>query len=288
MHDIATTLTRAVFLRTLEYYSGILFLTTNQVGQLDEAFKSRIGIQLHYPKFDRKSTLKLWRNHLRRLEERNQDIDQQKKESAEPAKAPRVKVTFDQDDLVDFALEHYVTNSELNLAWNGRQIRNAFQTATALAEYDRVQKIKKRVDASKGKKTEEEVRAKHYKSIELKREHFQKVARTAKTFEDYMKSVKKNRTGAEEAHYKGYRNDDFDEDVPQTQKFRGLKKSKTFDDTPSQTPTTKRRKSTVVQPLLKKKPVSPPESAAEEAMNSELTEQSSAVENEELSESESE
>jgi hypothetical protein len=40
-----------VFLRQLEYYSGILFLTANRVGVLDEAFKSRINISLRYPRF---------------------------------------------------------------------------------------------------------------------------------------------------------------------------------------------------------------------------------------------
>lgn len=36
----------SVFLRMLEYYKGILFLTTNRIGTFDEAFKSRIHISL--------------------------------------------------------------------------------------------------------------------------------------------------------------------------------------------------------------------------------------------------
>ncbi|CEN62310.1 Putative AAA family ATPase [Aspergillus calidoustus] len=39
----------SVFLRVLEYYSGILFLTTNRVGNMGEAFESRIHINLYYP-----------------------------------------------------------------------------------------------------------------------------------------------------------------------------------------------------------------------------------------------
>lgn len=42
-------LTAAVFLRVLEYYAGILFLTTNRIGGFDEAFASRIHMSLHYP-----------------------------------------------------------------------------------------------------------------------------------------------------------------------------------------------------------------------------------------------
>jgi SpoVK/Ycf46/Vps4 family AAA+-type ATPase len=36
----------SVFMRALEFYSGILFLTTNRVGTMDEAFKSRVHISL--------------------------------------------------------------------------------------------------------------------------------------------------------------------------------------------------------------------------------------------------
>ncbi|OBT88775.1 hypothetical protein VE02_02394 [Pseudogymnoascus sp. 03VT05] len=38
----------SVFLRVLEYYDGILILTSNRVGTFDEAFKSRIQLALHY------------------------------------------------------------------------------------------------------------------------------------------------------------------------------------------------------------------------------------------------
>ncbi|ORY62356.1 uncharacterized protein BCR38DRAFT_346458, partial [Pseudomassariella vexata] len=35
-----------LFLRVLEYYNGILFLTTDRVGTLDEAFKLRVHLSL--------------------------------------------------------------------------------------------------------------------------------------------------------------------------------------------------------------------------------------------------
>lgn len=38
----------SVFLRVLEYYNGLLFLTTNRVGSIDQAFKSRIHLSLYY------------------------------------------------------------------------------------------------------------------------------------------------------------------------------------------------------------------------------------------------
>lgn len=47
--DIKRNSLVSVFLRVLEYFTGMLFLTTNRVGAFDEAFKSRIHISLYYP-----------------------------------------------------------------------------------------------------------------------------------------------------------------------------------------------------------------------------------------------
>jgi len=51
-HDLKRNSLVAVFLRILEYYTGILFLTTNRVGTFDEAFRSRIHMWLYYPPLD--------------------------------------------------------------------------------------------------------------------------------------------------------------------------------------------------------------------------------------------
>ncbi|RWA11510.1 hypothetical protein EKO27_g3612 [Xylaria grammica] len=49
LEDLERNALVSVFLRVLEYYEGILILTTNRVGTFDEAFKSRIQLALHYP-----------------------------------------------------------------------------------------------------------------------------------------------------------------------------------------------------------------------------------------------
>jgi AAA+ superfamily predicted ATPase len=53
-----------VFLRTLEYFEGIMFLTTNRVEDFDPAFNSRIHLRLHYalPNSDVRSII--WKNLL--------------------------------------------------------------------------------------------------------------------------------------------------------------------------------------------------------------------------------
>ncbi|KAK8137127.1 hypothetical protein PG984_005067 [Apiospora sp. TS-2023a] len=110
----------AVFLRMLEYYTGILFLTTNRIGDFDEAFASRIHMSLYYPELDELKTKKVFKLNLDLIQER---FGRQGR-----------KITYDVSSIEDFAEQHY--RKHVYSRWNGRQIRNACQTALALAEYD--------------------------------------------------------------------------------------------------------------------------------------------------------
>jgi hypothetical protein len=109
-----------VFLRVLEYYTGILFLTTNRIGDFDEAFASRIHMSLYYPELDEDKTKKVFKLNLDLIQER---FDRQGR-----------KITFDESSIADFAEQHF--REHRYSRWNGRQIRNACQTALALAEFD--------------------------------------------------------------------------------------------------------------------------------------------------------
>lgn len=53
-----------VFLRCLEYYEGILFLTTNRPTNIDPAFLSRIDLMLKYPDLDQPKRRQIWCNLL--------------------------------------------------------------------------------------------------------------------------------------------------------------------------------------------------------------------------------
>lgn len=53
-----------VFLRLLEYYPGMLFLTTNLAGNIDPAFFSRISMAIHYKQLETSSRAKVWKNLL--------------------------------------------------------------------------------------------------------------------------------------------------------------------------------------------------------------------------------
>jgi len=49
-----------IFLKLLEYYDGIIFLTTNRLNSLDPAVKCRINMMLSYPDLDKSKRKKIW------------------------------------------------------------------------------------------------------------------------------------------------------------------------------------------------------------------------------------
>jgi hypothetical protein len=116
-----------VFLRVLDYYTGILFLTTNRPGTLDEAFKSRIHYKIYYPPLTRDQTIDIWKLNIQRLRQ----ITEQSKE-----KRP---LEIHDTRILHFADRQFDEGIRFNAGqWNGRQIRNAFQVARSLAYYDAV------------------------------------------------------------------------------------------------------------------------------------------------------
>ncbi|KAH8887911.1 P-loop containing nucleoside triphosphate hydrolase protein [Thozetella sp. PMI_491] len=113
----------SVFLRVLEYYSGILFLTTNRVGAFDDAFRSRIHLQLYYPRLDKEQSYKVWQTNIRRV---------LKQLNKYRARDDIPEIRLNKKKILRFAEANYE-----DLQWNGRQIQNAFQTAVALADFER-------------------------------------------------------------------------------------------------------------------------------------------------------
>lgn len=150
--------TGIVFLRVLEYYSGILFLTTNRVGTIDDAFRSRIHLTLFYPQLDRSQTIQVWESNIRRVEEYNKYR----------AKHGLPIMKYKTEELLEFAGRRF----DAKLRWNGRQIRNAFQTAIALAEYQAIERAE-----TKGDKT---------KTLRLGRKQFKTIAKATKAFDEYL------------------------------------------------------------------------------------------------------
>lgn len=62
--DIVRNAMVGVFLRLLEYHQGVLFLTTNRVENLDEAFLSRISVSIHFTPATVAKREQVWTNLL--------------------------------------------------------------------------------------------------------------------------------------------------------------------------------------------------------------------------------
>ncbi|KAH7152029.1 P-loop containing nucleoside triphosphate hydrolase protein [Dactylonectria estremocensis] len=110
-NDIARNRIVSIFLRTLEYYEGILFLTTNRVKNMDPAFQSRIHMSLEYPPLDASAREAVWRGFLSRTINLNAKME---------GKAAH---EISEDEIK--ALAH--------LELNGRQIKNVLKTSNLLA-----------------------------------------------------------------------------------------------------------------------------------------------------------
>ncbi|KAF5010744.1 hypothetical protein FDECE_3099 [Fusarium decemcellulare] len=65
--DVTRNALVSIFLRQLEYYQGILILTTNRIGQCDSAFESRIHIPVHYPDIDESARKAIWSTFVRNM-----------------------------------------------------------------------------------------------------------------------------------------------------------------------------------------------------------------------------
>ena len=167
--DLRRNAVVSVFLRVLEFYSGILFLTSNKVGHFDEAFKSRIHLALYYPPLDKRSTLKIWQMNLQRTVESRKNFD------------------VDREAIEEYAKQHFkALHKQHKAIWNGRQIKNAFQTAIALAEFE-----------AKTKKQAKPV---------LTKAHFEIVAKATEGFDEYLARI--HGPDADRARREGQRDDD--------------------------------------------------------------------------------
>lgn len=106
LHDLDRNAMVSVILRHVEYYSGILFITTNRVKAIDKGFRSRTHVALHFRELTVPSKEKVWTAFLEK---------------------------------VGIMVGSYGRISEVELRalserqLNGRQIKNAVRTAGSLA-----------------------------------------------------------------------------------------------------------------------------------------------------------
>jgi SpoVK/Ycf46/Vps4 family AAA+-type ATPase len=128
----------AIFLKHLEYFSGIVFLTSNRVRVFDKAMKSRIHLALEYqpPNIDMRR--RIWTHYLSAIPASELDLDVE-------------------EDVDDFLKEEV----------NGREIANCVNTARTLARFKGVKLQSKHVE------TVLETRREFEKSLRKIRERWQ-------------------------------------------------------------------------------------------------------------------
>ncbi|VDB95411.1 unnamed protein product [Peniophora sp. CBMAI 1063] len=98
--DINRNALVSIFLRQLEYYKGILILTTNMAEQVDRAFESRIHFSVHYPELGVEARMSVWKTFL-----------------------AKVSLQVSEKDLTRLA-DHHI---------NGRQIKNVVSSAQTIS-----------------------------------------------------------------------------------------------------------------------------------------------------------
>lgn len=95
-----------VSLRVLDYYDGVLFLTTNRVGTVDEVFRFRIHLSLYYPALRKKQALENFKLNIGRIVEfATSKAELRGKEEDGQSKLPVIEI--DKDSILDFATRQW-------------------------------------------------------------------------------------------------------------------------------------------------------------------------------------
>lgn len=170
--DIARNGVVSAFLRKMEYFSGLLFLTTNRVGHIDEAFMSRVHVVIGYPSLDDKKRRELWEGFFQKMRaDTNGNI--------------RVAASAK-----DYVLQ---SSEKLGIYLNGREIRNTLQTAISLAEFE----------------TREDPDYHEDDKITVAKDHFERVLDMSRSFRRYLDSIRHD-TAEDRARNLLWRNDTED------------------------------------------------------------------------------
>lgn len=111
LHDLNRNALVSIFLRQLEYFQGVLFLTTNRVQTFDTAFQSRIHVALKFNNLEFEARCNIWRNFRSRIQHELM------------ADGITPVMNFGEEDCRILA----------ERVMNGRQIKNTMATAKILA-----------------------------------------------------------------------------------------------------------------------------------------------------------
>src|SRR5262245_119074 len=134
-------------------------MLTTSTQAFDSAFTSRIHVALHYKRLTDEDRLRIWTHNFERLE----------RDSNSKVYVPPSTRAF-----------CYESDEVRGLRWNGREIRNALQTAVALAESEAIED--------------------GVESVTMTEKHVRSVVKMSRGFKDYLR------------RRRGWADDDYDED----------------------------------------------------------------------------
>ncbi|KAL9003809.1 MAG: hypothetical protein Q9188_003351 [Gyalolechia gomerana] len=154
--DLAWNGLVTAFLRRMEYFKGLLFLTSNHVGQIDDASISGVHIAIGYTTLSGEARKRIWNGFFKKLV---------KERAGKIQVAPGAK---------KWVFEMAASGqAQLN---GRRDIRNALQTAIALAEAEAEEDAD--FDTSK-------------LAIVVDQSRFQRVLDISHKFHEYVKSIRR-------------------------------------------------------------------------------------------------
>ncbi|KAF8859027.1 P-loop containing nucleoside triphosphate hydrolase protein [Acephala macrosclerotiorum] len=145
--DLARNALVTAFLRTMEYFPGLLFLTTNGIGLFDEAIMSRIHLSIRYKKPTDDQRREIWnglfdklardqRNEKQAREEQGaQEREHPKGNPLEKDPKPHNSFIRIEESAQRLALGS-VDSRYQKLKLNGREIKNILSTAIRVARHD--------------------------------------------------------------------------------------------------------------------------------------------------------
>ncbi|KAJ4356772.1 uncharacterized protein N0V89_004808 [Didymosphaeria variabile] len=113
--DLTRNALVSVLLRVLEYYKGILILTTNRIKQFDVAVLSRVNLGIMYSNLEYPDKIAIFEEFLKPLNR---------------------KQVEDREGIIDWFGKHRGEASKLFKPLNGRQIRNVLFSAASLGSMD--------------------------------------------------------------------------------------------------------------------------------------------------------
>lgn len=169
----------SVLLRVLEYYEGIIILTTNRIKAIDVAVISRIHLAVRYEDLTAEQTQQIFKYFLDQLQ-KNQ---------------PTLIAQEDRDKIDEFLEEHGE-----NYPFNGRQIRNVIQAAHAYAAYGFSADLEKQIKSGNvGRSTgRPKKRVSPKNDGKMTYSHLKEVCNMTKTFQEQLREESKQQRAENE------------------------------------------------------------------------------------------